>query len=399
MVVLSYFEVSGFIRPEHSIIKNDRNPSLFVTDTKTKDDVFWKVLKYREGKGINFESEEPFGYYKGIYLFPQISMISHHGGGSTPMNLIAKQLYGGKYFEEYHDECPWYAFHSTLLCRKYMEARVARDLYDYLAEHNGTEFKRWISMHVPLVTNGGGDSFGIQAAAAILFAKKPEELSAGEQALLATAYKKPLMLTGNFQLDKIKKITINAYICERKYVCNEEFEEPEFTECKRFFKDEQIKENPKRCDELWNRDASTHKALTININPEYRWLFNAFKARKFVMTDELFTSDQQKQFRNELDSLVFPVEPKMPEVLKKFYNDGNDSDIKDEDGNNKFTYENLFNRSEFFVKNSIISDIENSLRSIQKQDSKKIVEVKLSFKVDKNFKFSNDLKNVLGVLV
>ena len=183
----------------------DRESALYVNHVPG---FFWEVLVEREHKHLSFVDETGFGgYIKGVLnrsyrgvdvaapLLKRLKKGSQRGGGSTLLNMMIKNLYGSDNFflqkENLRKVCPvWVSWNATL-CRKLIEYRAARDLFPYLAQNDGEEFKRWVSTHVGLVgAVGNGAVYGIQGAAAVVFGKKPEQLNVAEQSLLAAAYKR-----------------------------------------------------------------------------------------------------------------------------------------------------------------------------------------------------------------
>lgn len=177
----------------------NRESSLYVDEIP---DFFWDVIKEREHKQLSF-TDEPglLGFVRGVInrsyrgvdiIATMIKTIKRKGGGSTPMNAMIKNLYGYHYFsveENRKFECPIIVRSSETFCRKWVEYRAARDLFPSLAQNNGREFKRWVSMHAPFVGSVGGNGlYGLQAAAAIMFGKKPKDLTRAEQSFIATSY-------------------------------------------------------------------------------------------------------------------------------------------------------------------------------------------------------------------
>lgn len=180
----------------------NRNGSIYVEKVP---DFFWEILIESEHKQLNFHDEDGFlGYIKGVtrrsyrgvdILSPLFHVFSRNGiGGSTLMNTLIKELYGPKYFSIKKNrirECPLIINLNSVFCHKWVEYRGARDLFPLLADNNGLEFKRWVSMHSDLVgAVGGGGLYGLQAASAIMFNKKPQYLNLAEQSILALSFAK-----------------------------------------------------------------------------------------------------------------------------------------------------------------------------------------------------------------
>lgn len=182
--------------PNNKISHKQRQGALYVDKVPA---VFWDVLTAREDRALDFDFQNTSlvdvltgkkASYKGINFAALIkrpieSQLKGNdlAGGSALMNLIIKNLYGIRYFNEM--DSPMHFVSS--LKRKFAEIRGARHLFPYLAQHNGEEFKRWIAMHAPLLS-AGDDVYGIRSASATLFGKRPDELSDAEQAVLAAAY-------------------------------------------------------------------------------------------------------------------------------------------------------------------------------------------------------------------
>jgi membrane peptidoglycan carboxypeptidase len=168
--------------------ENTREGVLYVEDIPP---IFWDFLMAREDRYLDFKNSEPKFWdlifkkrsYKGINLMSIIHRVSQsQGGGSSLINLIIKNIYGQRYFKNKYGD----TFLGKFI-RKFYEFQGARHLFPYLATNEGIEFKRWISMHVPLLV-AQGDVYGIQAFSATIFGKKPTKLTKGEQAILAAAY-------------------------------------------------------------------------------------------------------------------------------------------------------------------------------------------------------------------
>ena len=283
-------------------LKNDqynkgynRESSLYVNNVP---DFFWKVLLEREHKELIFnDNDNLLGYFSGIKnksfrgvdisaplrkIFNRI-IGKEGGGGSTPMNVMIKNLYGYNYFKSKKNrdhECPLlFSLHPTV-CRKFVEYRAARDLFPYLANNNGTEFKRWVSMHAAFVGAVGGNGlYGLQAASAVMFGKKNNELNMAEQSYLASNY-----LT-DFRFSKLKLITEHS---------QEEWE--------KICKNKPIE---------WNRTE--------------RWECRKRIAKKFATRTikKNYQGNNQKnklvQLNKDFEAMDRPKKPKIPSVLNPFF--------------------------------------------------------------------------------
>jgi membrane peptidoglycan carboxypeptidase len=182
--------------PNDKLNQQQRQGALYVDEVPA---VFWDVLTAREDRGLDFDFKNTSlldiltgekASYKGINFAsllkrPIESQLKGNdlAGGSALINLIIKNLYGIRYFNQTNTSLPL----LSSLQRKLEELRGARHLFPYLAKHNGEEFKRWIAMHAPLLS-AGDDVYGIRSAAATLFGQRPQDLSDAEQAVLAAAY-------------------------------------------------------------------------------------------------------------------------------------------------------------------------------------------------------------------
>jgi len=85
------------------------------------------------------------------------------------------------------------------LQRKTTELLHTPILMSKLSQNNYRGLKQWLAMHVALVqgvsgTRLGGNTYGLGLTARIIFAKKPEDLNLAEQAILAAAFKWPILI-------------------------------------------------------------------------------------------------------------------------------------------------------------------------------------------------------------
>jgi penicillin-binding protein 1A len=88
---------------------------------------------------------------------------------------------------------------SNTFARKLLEMKDAPILYDALGTAG---FKRWLAMHVPLVTGTrnsrmGQPIYGIRAASLILYGKEPKDLNLAQQAVFAAAFKQPILVASD----------------------------------------------------------------------------------------------------------------------------------------------------------------------------------------------------------
>ena len=88
---------------------------------------------------------------------------------------------------------------SNTFARKILEMKDAPILYDALGTAG---FKRWLAMHVPLVTGTrnsrmGQPIYGLRAASLILYGKEPKDLNLAQQAVFAAAFKQPILVASD----------------------------------------------------------------------------------------------------------------------------------------------------------------------------------------------------------
>lgn len=88
---------------------------------------------------------------------------------------------------------------SRTFARKLLELKDAPILYDALGTAG---FKRWLAMHVPLVTGTrnsrmGQPIYGLRAASLILYGKEPKDLNLAQQAIFAAAFKQPILVASD----------------------------------------------------------------------------------------------------------------------------------------------------------------------------------------------------------
>ena len=159
---------------------------------KTVPPIYWNLVKALTNNTLSFQQQHPsfWSLYKKIIQFKN---ASYKGVNLTaPYQLkkqndalimrIAKGLQGS--YGEGNTQGQGIFGHFS---KSKETLRVARHLYPYLAQNKGAEFKRWSAMHAPFFS-AKNDVYGLAAITATLFGKTPEQLNAGQQALLATAY-------------------------------------------------------------------------------------------------------------------------------------------------------------------------------------------------------------------
>ncbi len=159
--------------------------------------LYWELIKAPSDSTLTFDQPQPsfWSLYKKIIQFKNavykgVNLSSPYQLGEQQDALIiriAKGLQGGSENKQN------LSLIDTFFNKK--EAlQIARNLYPYLAQNKGAEFKRWSAMHAPLLS-AKDDVYGLVAIAATLFGKTPEQLNAGQQALLATAYQQQINMS------------------------------------------------------------------------------------------------------------------------------------------------------------------------------------------------------------
>jgi hypothetical protein len=163
---------------------NDQVGALYV---KSVPSLYWQLIKSPSDKNLSFTQQPSFwslykkiiqfsdAYYKGVNLSAPYQAKKQY---ETLMTRIAKDLQSNTKNNQGLSEY-FFGNNGTL--------QIARNLYPYLAQNKGEEFKRWTAMHAPLFS-AKNDVYGLSAIALSLFGKTPEQLNAGQQALLATSY-------------------------------------------------------------------------------------------------------------------------------------------------------------------------------------------------------------------
>lgn len=389
------------------IKSHNRESSLYVNEVP---DFFWKVLTEREHKGLTFVDEEGFlGYLKGVWKrsYKGVDVISlglnlvkrmlkkisididagSGGGGSTPMNSMVKNLYGNNYFEitkkhkrldgkiyyanhniEEHlkYECPLLINLDRIACRKWVEYKAARDLFPYLSKNNGKEFKRWVAMHAAFVGSVGGNGvYGLQAAAAIMFGKKPNELNMAEQSFLAASYLTDFRFS---KLSTIKKHTEAKW----KSVCEKNAQYLTRTE-------------------RWECRKRVAKKIAEKV------LTNQFSSTKLANKKV----DLEVQFK----AMSRPKMPEIPSILKPFFdqekingNKGSENELKKKLKNKKIKdYANLTARLNKFMPSFKLL-VKNELRNFSKMyPTYNPVEVVVTLPLAEDLKFRRGIESVLKV--
>jgi len=181
---------------------------------------YWDILKFREDKYLNFNNTETglMGLWNDFRSFNGIdtiaipsAIIQQRGGGSSLSQQLVKNFYGQEYFRNQTK------FHSlNTLLRKWQELNEAKTFYHNLRANDGEEFKRWVAMYSPSLVSAGS-VYGIESVAAMVFGKKPKNLSESEQVLLSNMYKYTHYFNGEAHENKCKKIKDGSKVDIKTY--------------------------------------------------------------------------------------------------------------------------------------------------------------------------------------
>ena len=181
---------------------------------------YWDILKFREDRYLNFNNKETglMGIWNDSRSFNGIdtvaipsAIIQQRGGGSSLSQQLVKNFYGQDHFRKQT------SFHSiNTLLRKWQELNEAKTFYHNLRANDGEEFKRWVAMYSPSLVSAGS-VYGIESVAAMVFGKKPKDLSELEQVLLSNMYKYTYYFNGKAHENKCKKIKEGSLIDIKNY--------------------------------------------------------------------------------------------------------------------------------------------------------------------------------------
>ena len=181
--------------------------------------LYWNILKFREEIYLDFNNDKTgiMGIIKNHRSFNGIdpigipSAILKGRGGSSLSQQLVKNFYGQDFFNSKTS----FRVLNTIL-RKSQELIEAKTFYHNLRKNNGEEFKRWIAMYPPsLVSNGS--VYGIESVSAVVFGKKPKNLTEVEQIILSEMYKYTYYFRGKVNKIKCQRIKKGAKIDIRKY--------------------------------------------------------------------------------------------------------------------------------------------------------------------------------------
>ncbi|WP_069470365.1 transglycosylase domain-containing protein [Candidatus Marithrix sp. Canyon 246] len=178
----------GIIPPQLDVESAEQDhKSLYVSEVP---EAWWEVLKALEDRHI----DDPSRSWGGIDVFAlaQRSLGFLGGDDSKGASSLTMMLIRSMRHESANPN------DSKLkkLRRKFTELLHAPILFKNLYPD---DLKIWLAMHVPLVNGTPGSKmgaalYGIGITARIVFGKAPKDLTVAEQAMLAAAFKKPILL-------------------------------------------------------------------------------------------------------------------------------------------------------------------------------------------------------------
>jgi len=197
---------------------DESNKGTFYVESVPK--LYWDILKSREEQYLDFKNDKTglLGILKNHRSFNgvdpvgvPINAILHHRGGSSLSQQLVKNFYGQDFFNKYSS----YGKINTLH-RKIEELDLAKTFYHNLRANDGEEFKRWILMYSPFLVSAGS-VYGIESVSAVVFGKKPKNLSEYEQVLLSSMYKYTYYFQGNINERKCKLVKNGAKLDIRNF--------------------------------------------------------------------------------------------------------------------------------------------------------------------------------------
>jgi hypothetical protein len=187
------------------------NKGTFYVESVPK--LYWDILKHREEQYLDFNNNHTgvWGIIKNHRSFngvdpvgvPINALFKQRGGSSLSQQLV-KNFYGQDYFNGYSSFRRLNTLH-----RKIQELDEAKMFYHNLRDSNGEEFKRWILMYSPFLVSAGS-VYGIESVSAVIFGKKPKNLSEYEQVLLSSMYKYTYYFQGKINKSKCKRVKNGA---------------------------------------------------------------------------------------------------------------------------------------------------------------------------------------------
>lgn len=173
--------------PENAENAEQDHKSLYVSEIPN---AWWEVLKALEDRHIDDRRRSWAGI--DILALAQRSLGFLTGDDSKGASSLTMMLIRSMRHESANPNDSKF----KKLRRKFTELLHAPILFKNLYPH---DLKIWLAMHVPLVNGAPGSKmgaalYGIGITARIVFGKAPKDLTVAEQAMLAAAFKKPILL-------------------------------------------------------------------------------------------------------------------------------------------------------------------------------------------------------------
>jgi membrane peptidoglycan carboxypeptidase len=178
----------GIIPPQLDVESAEQDhKSLYVTEVP---DAWWEVLKALEDRHIDDRSRSWAGI--DVFALAQRSLGFLGGDDSKGASSLTMMLIRSMRHESANPNDSKF----KKLRRKFTELLHAPILFKNLYPN---DLKIWLAMHVPLVNGTPGSKmgaalYGIGITARIVFGKAPKDLTVAEQAILAAAFKRPILL-------------------------------------------------------------------------------------------------------------------------------------------------------------------------------------------------------------
>ena len=186
------------------------NKGTFYVESVPK--LYWDILMSREEQHLDFNNNKTgiSGILKNHRSFNGVDPIGipmailHRRGGSSLSQQLVKNFYGQDFFDNYSSFRRLNTVH-----RKIEELDLAKTFYHNLRANVGEEFKKWVLMYSPFLVSAGS-VYGIESVSAVVFGKKPKNLSEYEQVLLSSMYKYTYYFQGDINERKCKLVKKGA---------------------------------------------------------------------------------------------------------------------------------------------------------------------------------------------
>lgn len=384
----------------HDFQIDGREPALYVD---TIPFFFWEMLIFREHKELEFNDQDGLsgflegvqhGSYKGVNVFaPLVGVLKtligmNGGGGSTPMNFMTKNLYGEGYFKDESNRqkhCPIVIDIHRTLCRKWVEYRSAKDLFPLLSQNDGLEFKRWVSMHVALVKRVQGDLYGIQAASAVLFGKKPKNLTMAEQAILAKAYLLGIQFKENDEEPVQAETCLSSDGTVESSVSWPCFREVSLEQWKDYCAspDDNRYLNPTA---VWGCKVQASEELAVSVIER---IYVEKRESELEECTELTKEECIDKLDAQFTKLEIPNDPKIPMALEKAYGESTESYDKQ-----IANFGNLRHRVSTFMS-GYKKLIQNDLIRHQQTSTDPVVEIRMTMSLKQDYAFRQAIDEIL----